>query len=160
MRLIIYISTIALLATFFSCNRLKKDGQEAILKTKEKIGETKQKINDRKDKLVENLFPMFDKSNPDSESNKKRFKEYLKVELSKDIKNIYTFGDFIGIDYKVLISFNCDTATLNKIVSTKEMLVSTTKNDEGLLFLEEYPWWNKKVIAKIIPFKVGKEYEY
>ena len=111
MRLIIHISTIAFLATFFSCNRLKKDGQEAILKTKEKIGETKQNINDRKDKLVENLFPVFVKSNPDSESNKKRFKEYLKVELSKDIKNIYTFGDFIGVDYKVLISFNCDPAT-------------------------------------------------
>jgi len=160
LRFTIYILTIAFLATLFSCDRLKRKGHEAIDETQEKIGETKQKIIDKKDQLVDKVFPIYDNSKPDTENNKKRFKEHLQVDLTDEIKNIYTYGDFLGADYKVLISFSCDTTTLNKIVKTKAMTLSTTDNDEGLFFLDEFPWWDKKVIAKIKPFKVGKEYEH
>ena len=66
----------------------------------------------------------------------------------------------MGADYKVLISFNCDTVTLNRIVKANAMTISFKENDDGLLFLDEFPWWNKETIVKIKPFKVGKEYEY
>ena len=160
LRLIIYILTIAFLATLSSCDRLKRKGHQVVDKTQEKIGETKQKISDKKNKLVDKVFPTYDNSKPDTENNKKRFKEHLQVDLTDDVKNIYAYGDFFGADYKVLISFSCDTATLNKIVKAKGMTISTTDNDEGLLFLDEFSWWDKKVIAKIRPLKVGKEYEY
>ena len=146
--------------TLSSCDRLKRKGHEAVDKTQEKIGETKQRIIDKKDQLVDRVFPTYDNGKPDTENNKKRFKEHLKVDLTNDVKNIYAYGDFLGADYKVLISFSCDTATLNKIVKTKGMTISTTDNDEGLFFLDEFPWWDKKIIAKTKPFKVGKEYEY
>ena len=160
LRLTIYILTIAFLATLSSCDRLKRRGQETVDKTQDKIGETKQKIIDKKDQLVDKFFPTYDNGKPDTDNNKKRFKEHLQVDLTNDVKNIYAFGVFLGADYKVLISFNCDTTTLNKIVKTKAMTISTKDNDEGLLFLDEFSWWDKKIISKIRAFKVGKEYEY
>ncbi len=160
MRLSTYILTIAFLATLFSCDRLKRKGHNVVEKTQEKIIETKQKIKDKKNQLVDNVFPTYDNGKPDTENNKKRFKEHLQVDLTNDVKNIYTYGDFLGADYKVLISFSCDTTTLKKIVKAKAMTISTKDNDEGLLFSDEFPWWDKKVIAKIKPFKIGKEFEY
>ncbi len=114
MRLSTYILTIAFLATLFSCDRLKRKGHNVVDKTQEKIIETKQKINDKKNQLVDNVFPTYDNGKPDTENNKKRFKEHLQVDLTNDVKNIYTYGDFLGADYKVLISFSCDTTTLKK----------------------------------------------
>lgn len=129
-------------------------------KTQEKIGETKQKIINKKNQLVDNVFPTYDNGKPDTENNKKRFEEHLQVELTSDVNNIYAYGDFLGADYKVLISFNCDTSTINKIAKAKEMRLSTKDNDEGLFFSAEFPWWDKEIISKIKPYKVGKEYEY
>lgn len=160
MRLTTFILTIAFFITLFSCDRLKRKGHDVVNKTKEKISGTKQKIVDKKDQLVDKAFPTFDNGQPDTENNKKRFKEYLKVDLTNDVKNIYAYGDFLGADYKILISFSCNWATFNKIVNVKKMTISTEDNDEGLLFSEEFPWWNKKVIATIKPFKAGKENEY
>jgi hypothetical protein len=152
--------TIAILATLSSCDRLNRKGHEVVDKTQEKIGATKQKFIDKKDQLVDKVFQTYDNGKPDTENNKKRFKEHLQVDLTNDVKNIYAYGDFLGADYKVLISFSCDTATLSKIVKAKGMTISTKENDDGLFFLDEFPWWDKEVIAKIKPFKVGKEYEY
>jgi hypothetical protein len=152
--------TIAFLGTLSSCNRLKRKGHEVVDKTQEKVSETKQKIDDKKDQLVDKVFPTYDNGKPNTENNKKRFKEHLIIDLTDDVKNIYAYGDFLGANYKVLISFNCGTFTINKIVRAKAMTISTTENDDGLLFLDEFPWWDKKVIAKIKPFKIGKEYEY
>ena len=160
LRLTIYILTISFLATFSSCDRLKKKGHEVVDKTHEKIDETKQNIIDKKDQLVDKVFPTYDNGKPDTENNKKRFREHLQVDLTNDIRNIYAFGDFFGVDYKVLISFNCDTSTINKIAKRKNMTLSTKDNDEGLFFSAEFPWWDKEKIAKIKPYKVGKEYEY
>ena len=84
----------------------------------------------------------------------------MQVDHTSDVKNIYSYGDFLGVDYKVLISFSCDTPTLNNIIKAKRMTISTKDNDEGLFFLDEFLWWDKLKIAKIKPFKVGKEYEY
>ena len=159
LRLTIYILTITFLATLSSCDRLKRKGQKAVDKTKEKVAETNQNINAKKNQLVDKVFPIYDSGKPNTENNKKRFKEHLQVDLTSDIKNIYAFGDFLGADYKVLISFGCDTATLNKIVTAKAMTISTVDNDDGLLFLDEFIWWDKKAIDKINPFKIGKEYE-
>src|ERR1700709_759178 len=97
---------------FFCCNRIKRQGHEAIDKAQEKIIEAKQRIRHKRDLLIDKVFPTYDNGVPDTENNKKRCKEHLQVDLSSDVKNIYAYGDFIGIDYKVLISFTCDSTTI------------------------------------------------
>ena len=160
LRLTIYILTIAFLATLSSCDRLKRKGHEVVDKTQEKIGETKQKISEKKNKLVDKFFPIYDNGKPDTENNKKRFKEHLQVDLTDDVKNIYAYGDFLGVDYKVLISFSCDNSTIENIIATKKMKLTTWKDDDGLFFLDEFNWWVKEKIELLEPNKVGKVGEY
>ncbi len=160
LRLTNYILAIALLATLFSCNRLKRKGHEVVDKTHEKVSETKQKVSDKKGQLVDKVFPTYDNVKPNTENNKKRFKEHLQVDLTDDIKSIYAYGDFIGVDYMVLISFSCDNSTIEKIIATKKMKLTTSKDDDGLIFLDEFKWWDKNKIELLEPYKVGKEAEY
>jgi hypothetical protein len=160
LRLTIYILTIAFLVTLSSCDRLKRKGHDVVDKTQEKVSETKKKISDKKSQLVDKVFPTYDNGKPDTESNKKRFKEYLQVELTDDVRNIYAYGDFLGADYKVLISFSCDKSTIEKIISIKKMQLTTSKDDDGLFFLDEFKWWDKDKIELLEPYKVGKEAEY
>jgi hypothetical protein len=152
--------TIVLLLTLLSCDRIKRKGDNIVDKTKQAASETKQKMSKTKNELIDIVFPTYDNGKADTESNKRRFKEHLQVDLSQDIKNIYAYGDFMGIDYKVLIAFYCDTATINKIVTRKKMILSKQDFDYGLSFGAEFSWWDKKTIEGIKPYKVGKEYEY
>lgn len=154
------ILALAFLLTILSCNRVKTKGQEIVNTTKEKAIETKQEIIDQKNNLADKIFPSYDSGKPDTENNKKRFTEHLTIDLTNDIKNIYCYGDFMGIDYKVLISFTCDTSTINRILRAKGMTISQKDHDSGLSFSAELPWWHKEIIERIRPYKVGKEYEY
>lgn len=76
----------------------------------------------------------FDSDKADTENNKARFKESIQVELTQDIKNIYCYGDFFGIDYKILISFNCSPETISKIIKEHNLELSGKKRDSGLFF--------------------------
>ena len=155
-----YILTIVLLLTITSCDRLKRKGLETVDKTQEKIGEAKQKLKDKKDQVVDEVFTTYDNTKPDTEANKKRFKQHLQIDLTRDVKNIYTYGDFLGADYKVLISFTCDDSTIKKIIATKKMQLTTSKDDDGLFFLDKFKWWDKDKIKLLEPYKVGKESKY
>jgi hypothetical protein len=138
LRLSNYILTITITLTLFSCDRLKRKGHE----------------------VVDKVFPTYDNGKPDTENNRKRFKEHLQVDLTDDVKNIYAYGDFLGIDYKVLIAFTCSQATIDKIIAVKKMHLTTTKDDDGLFFLDEFQWWDKNKIELLEPYKVGKDGEY
>jgi len=150
---------LALLLTVFSCDKIKRKGDVVVDKTKESVAEAKQKIGDKKDRLLDKVFPSYDSDKPDTKNNKKRFSEHLQIEPTSDIKNIYTYGDFLGIDYKVLIAFTCDQSTIDKIVAVKKMQRST-KDDTGLFFLDEFKWWNKDSIQMPEPYKIGQDAEY
>lgn len=141
----------AVLIGLFSCNRVKKKGKESLDKAEEKVAQAKEKLMTKKDSLTEKLIPTYDSDIADTEYNKKRFKEHLKIELTKDVKEIYAYGDFLGADYKVLLSFKCSKETLQSVVKVKGMKLSEKGNDEGLLFGEEFKWWNKRAIEKIRP---------
>lgn len=154
------ILTLAFILTLFSCDRIKREGDAVVDKTKQAASETKQKISDKKNQLIDKVFPTYDNGKADTENNKKRFKEHLQVDLTSDVKNIYAYGDFLGADYKVLIAFNCDQATADKIIVAKKMQLTTSKDDDGLLFLDEFKWWDKDKIELLEPYKVGKEAEY
>ena len=150
----------AFVLTVFSCNRIKRKGDAVLEKTKQAASETKQKISDKANSLVDKVFPTYDTDKSDTENNKKRFKEHLQVDLSPDIRNIFAYGDFMGVDYKVLIAFTCDQATVDKIIAVKKMELTTTKDDNGLNFLDEFKWWDKDKIELLEPYKIGKEAEF
>lgn len=150
---------LALSLALFSCDSINRKGDKVFDKTKEQLAETTQKIRDKKDQVIDEVFPSYDSDKPDTKNNKKRFKEHLQIEPTADIKNIYAYGDFLGIDYKVLIAFNCEQATIDKIVNVKNMR-RTTKDDIGLFFLDEFKWWNKDSVKMPEPYKVGKDAQY
>ena len=152
MKFIYFILTILCL-TILSCDRIKNKGQEIADKTEQKV---KSKSKD----LVDKAIPQFDPDKADTKYNKKRFEEYLEVKLTPDIKEIYCFGDFLGIDYKVLFSFTCDSTTIKRIIDKKKLELTNENSDNGLLFMDDFNWWNKEKIEKVRPFKKGKENEY
>jgi hypothetical protein len=160
MQLTKIITAILFLMVIISCGRIERKGDQMIEKTREKVTQTKQKIVHKKDQLIDKAFAPSDFGKPDTERDKNRFREYLKIDLTKDIRNIYTYEDYFGADYKILMSFSCDDSTALKIVRSKRLQLSTEEHDSGLFFGEEFPWWNKEAIQKLRPFKEGKELEY
>ena len=76
---------------------------------------TKEGIKEQTRKIINKVFKPFDYDKPDTENNKKRFIDFLKVKISPDVKNIYCFDDAIGIDADYMFAFNCDLKTSEKI---------------------------------------------
>lgn len=148
-----YLILIIFALTIFSCDRIKNKGKEIAEKTEQKA---KSKTTD----LIDKAFPRFDSDKADTKYNKKRFEEYLEVKLTSDVKEIYSFGDFLGIDYKVLFSFTCDSTTIQRIVEKKGMEQTNENDDYGLHFGDDFPWWNKERIKEIKAFKKGEEYKF
>ncbi len=92
-RLTLYILTVILIF-LSSCDKIKNKGKEI-------ASNAENKIKDKSEKIIDKAFPHFDYDKADSKFNKQRFTEYLQIDLSADILNIYCFGDFLGADYKV-----------------------------------------------------------
>ncbi|HEX2683362.1 MAG TPA: hypothetical protein VHL77_05500, partial [Ferruginibacter sp.] len=146
------------LLSVLSCGKLRQKRDSVLSETRKTVNDARRQIGEQKNKLADKILPGYDSGTPDTESNKKRFKEHLQVALTEDVSNIYAYGDFLGSDYKVLIAFTCDSSTINKIVSVKKMQ-KTANHDNGLSFPDEIKWWNKDKIALLIPYKKGKEAE-
>lgn len=155
-----YLFAIIALVLLFSCDRVKKKGGQVVDKTKETVLEAKDKLAEKKDDALDKLFPVYDRYAADTENNKKRFKEHLEVDVNESVKNIYAYGDFMGADYTVIISFTCDSVTINKIVAVKKMKLSSDPNEGGLSFMPEFPNGRKDLFQKIAPYKTGKDAEY
>jgi len=154
-----YLLFFVFVLTLYSCDRLNREKQRAVHKAKEIASKEADKAKEMASRQADKVFPSYDAYQPDTDHNKKRFKEHLQTDVSPDVKNIYAYGDFIGIDYKVLLSFTCDTATLGRIVRIKKMKL-TTKDDQGLSFGETFPWWNTDKMEKLAAYRKGKEAEY
>lgn len=136
-----------------SCERLKKQ-------TREIAGGAVHKVAERKNALKDKLIRTYDFNAPDTDNNKKRFSEHLQTTLTPDVKNIYAYGDFLGIDFKVLMAFDCDSTTVERIVKQKNMRQLNQAGEGGLFFTNEFKWWDKEKLETLRPYKVGKEYEY
>lgn len=160
MRLTIDLLILTFLLTLSSCDRLKKKGNDTVDKTKEVVSDTKQKIKRKATELIDSVILKPTVDTPNTERDKKRFREYLLTEIPEDVKSIYTYGDFLGADYKVLIAFTCNHSTIKKIVALKKMSLASKEKDNGLNFMAKFPWWDKGKIELLKPYKVGKEDEY
>lgn len=145
---------------FVACDKIKRKGSYLADKANNKIEDAKQTIIDKKDSLVDKVFPRYDFDSSGTESNKKRFREHLKIPISSDIKEIYTYGDFLGIDYKVLIAFKCERATIEKIAEVKKMKQYSVSDNHAMKFAVDFNWWDQEKIDTIKPYKVGEEGEY
>lgn len=134
---------IYLIASFFllmhaACNRIKNKSQE----------------------LADKVAPKFDAHKPDTKSNKKRFVEFLKVNLTSDIKNIYCFDDAMGVDADYMFSFNCNKTTANKIIDTLNLKLDKETTDYAFGIQHDFEWWDKKKIEKLDLYSWHDEHQY
>lgn len=130
----------------FSCDRVEKKIEQVTNKVKSK---TKEQLEKQTQRIVEKIFPPFDHNKPDIENNKKRFKDFIKVKLTPDIKNIYCFDDAIGIDADYMFSFNCDSSTSEKIIEVHGLTIDTINSDYGFGLQHDFEWWDKTKIKKL-----------
>src|SRR5690554_2062988 len=147
MKRLIYISTLLILTIgVISCDRIKNKSEQVAEKVKE---ETKDELRKQTQKVIDKVYPPFDHDKPDTENNKKRFKDFLKVEISVDIKNIYCFDDAIGIDTDYMFAFNCNNSTSKKIIEVHNLTIDSLNSDNGFNMQHDFEWWNKKKIEKL-----------
>ncbi len=99
---------------------------------------------------LKKIFPPFDSEMPDTEANKKNFREFLKVTVSPDVKNIYCFDDAIGSNADYMFSFNCNSTTAQKIIKRHKLKKDSIigNNCEGLQH-DGFIWWDKKRINEL-----------
>jgi hypothetical protein len=128
--------------TIISCHKIKN-------KTQQLADKTEQKVKDKSKDLSDKVWPHFDAHTPDTKFNKERFKEFLKVELTPDVKNIYCFDDAIGIDADFQFAFNCDTSTVRRIIEEHKLTLDKETTDYAFGFQHDFPWWDKKKIEKL-----------
>ena len=100
-------------------------------------------------KSFEKVFPTFNSDIPDTEANKKNFRNFLQVDITTDVKDIYCYDDAIGQDSDYMFSFSCDTITKNKIIEQHQLVKNSIieNNSDGLQ--NDFFWWNKDVIKKL-----------
>lgn len=127
------------------CNRVKDNGRHLVATTKEKIRDTR-------DKAVDKIIPTFNAYTPDTKFNKKRFREFLEVEPTADVKGIYCYDDAIGIDAAYAFAFTCDDSTIQKIVKQLKLAKTVKDSALGLDFGPDLPWWDKATISTINPY--------
>lgn len=125
-----------------SCKRIKN-------KTKELSDKVAREILLKVDKVANKKFPQFDHKNPNTDTNKKLFKNFLKVEITPDIKEIYCFNDAIGIDVDYMFSFKCKPETSKKIIKVHGFVIDTTNLDNGFSMQHDFEWWDKKRISQL-----------
>jgi hypothetical protein len=153
MKQTIYISTIILVLIIVSCDRIKNKGQELAYKTEKKV-------KDKSKDLVDKVVPHFDAYKSDTKFNKERFKDFLKVDLTPDIKNIYCFDDRIGIDADYMFSFNCDTTTARKIIEKHQLKIDKETTDYAFGLQHDFDWWDKKKIEKLDLYSWQGDHQY
>jgi hypothetical protein len=138
---IIYLAILATIS-LSACNKVKN-------KTQELADKTEQKVKDTSKDLLDRVSPRFDAYTPDTKYNKERFKDFLQVPLTADVKDIYCFADAIGIDADYQFAFHCDTATVSRIIRQHGLTLAqeTTMDVSGLQ--NDFPWWDKNTIAQL-----------
>ncbi len=125
-----------------SCSRIKNKSQRLVNKSKTNA---KHMIAKQMDKV----FPPFDHDKPDTDNNKKRFKDFLKIEITPDVSEIYCFDDVVGIDADYMFAFKCDSTTSEKIILTHNLKKDSIEEDYGFGLQHDFDWWDKKRISQL-----------
>lgn len=109
----------------------------------------KEKTDQITKSAFERVFPTFDSNIPDTEANKKNFRNFIQVDITPDVKYIYCFDDAIGQDADYMFSFSCNPETVTKIIERHSLRKDSLKgnNSEGLQ--DDFFWWDKKKIYEL-----------
>jgi hypothetical protein len=136
------VIALMLICFIVSCKRIETKGGEIAHSVKTKIQDKTQRLSDK-------IAPRFDSDIADTEANKARFKDFLKVELTQNVKNVYCFADAVGIDADYMFAFQCDTNTVHKIIQANNLKPDTANLDNMFSLQHDFDWWDKKRISQL-----------
>ncbi|SHN43844.1 hypothetical protein [Chitinophaga sp. CF418] len=148
-RLLLTLCFLSFSMTVLSCGK-NKHKRHAVI----------ERSTDATTEQTERVYPTYNAYTADTRDNKSRFKEHLQIELTSDVKDLYTYGDFMAIDYSVLMSFSCDQSTIDKIVEQNGLQLSTEDNMGAISFPGKFNWWKQEEIDQLIPYRAGEEDDF
>lgn len=150
MRRPVDISAILILAVgIISCEQIKNKSEQLADKVKEK---TEVEFRKKVQKVVDKVYPPFDHDKPNTENNKKRFKDFLKIKITPDIKGIYCFDDAIGIDADYMFVFYCNSISSKQIIKTHNIKIDSINANNGFALQSDFEWWDKERIVSLEKF--------
>lgn len=88
--------------------------------------------------------PPFDYETPDTQNNVFHYEHLVNVEITDDVKNLYSYGSE-GIDASYYLAFECDEDTKEKIIKANKM-DKDIEVGQALYSSFEIDWWNKEEI--------------
>ena len=106
------------------------------------------------------VFPTYSSTRPDTLSNQQRFKDLLEVKLTPDVKNIYCFADYLGIDFSIQLAFTCNASTAKRIIEQQNLAIDIITNHDAFGIDDEFSWWNRQKIQPLPLHTWKKEGEY
>ncbi len=119
------------------------------------------RVEDRVKSIVEEqtdkLFPTYDQNTPDTDNNKKRFKEFFGFHPTQDIKDIYCYADEKGIDHDYSFSFHCDTETIRKICEHFNLSNDSIYEADITGLFHDFDWWDTDKIEQLPPYWTTRE---
>jgi len=151
-RLLMTLFCMSLSMTVLSCGKIKRKGHQVLQESRVAAAEQ-----------FDRVIPSYDAGTPDTDNNKRRFKDHLSIDASADVKNLYTYGDYMGIDYRVEMAFTCDQATIDKIVKMNDLeLVPDEPGDKNkdVIVTLTCDWWPKDSTGYLVLYKAGEEDEF
>ncbi|MBW8683363.1 hypothetical protein [Chitinophaga rhizophila] len=155
--LILTLTLLSLSVNVLSCGRMKDRQQvwseRTATITATEISHTQQVAMAH----MEEVFPTYHSTTPDTDDNKKRFREHLEVDATPDVRGLYTYTDFMGADYEVLIAFTCDKQTISNIVRRNGMKLSADTGAARILMNGGPAWWKSGAMERLVPYQAGDE---
>jgi hypothetical protein len=141
-----------LFLVLLSCGRIKQESREALHDTKEKAGSLK-------DAAVDKVFPRFDDVRPDTDHNRRRFREFFHFAPGPDVHNLYCIADQMGIDSKFAFAFRCNEATRDRIIRELSLKKDGSPDADGSGLWPERPWWPGDRIRQLKPWHKKSDQE-
>jgi hypothetical protein len=136
-----------------SCNKVSIKGKEIAKNAEDQIRQESEELADK-------AFPKFDAYNADTKFNIMRFSEFLKVERTSDIKNIYCFEDAMGIDTDYQFSFHCNASTAKRILEKHNLNPDSTSMDFATEIQHDFDWWDKEKMEKLKMYSWNEKERY
>lgn len=125
-----------------ACDRVRNKGHEL-------AGRAEQRVKNKSRDLVDKVLPQFDAYEADTKFNQMRFREFLGVALTPDVRDIYCYDDPLGIDQDYQFSFHCDGATVNRIIAANHLAPDQSNHDFAFGLQDDFDWWDKRKIARL-----------
>lgn len=92
--------------------------------------------------------PPFDSITPDTENNKFHYEHLLNLKITPDVRNLYSFGDEIGIDASYYIAFECNLETAKSIINANNLKLDSELGI-GIIGGYKSKWWNEAEIEAL-----------